>query len=278
MNLRRLRVLWLNLPVSLVESDVPGVFADNCQIVHRSNTDDLDLVVSREGIDAICFDFDYPSRSALRTFRETKLSYPSVPIIMLSVQHSEALAVWTFRTGAWDYLVKPVPQYEAERCLGALSRIAGVRQAQRARTPALHANRIPDEIAFSAKPNGSALAPAIFFVEKNFRTKIRSENVAALCGLSPFRFSRAFRDEYGLNFRDYVVAYRLREACRLLENPMSTVSEVAYATGFNDPSYFTRIFKQRVGIPPSLMVGRALDQIERRESPSPFDDLPKINH
>jgi AraC-like DNA-binding protein len=73
--------------------------------------------------------------------------------------------------------------------------------------------------------------------------------------MSPFRFSREFKKTFGKTFRDYLIDYRLKEACRLLENPAATITDVTYAVGFNDPSYFSRVFKQRFGVTPSLMVG-----------------------
>ena len=53
-----------------------------------------------------------------------------------------------------------------------------------------------------------------------------------------------------------MVRYRIREACRLLRNPNAQVSEIAYAVGFSEPSYFTKTFKKLVGTPPSQVVGR----------------------
>jgi AraC-like DNA-binding protein len=95
-------------------------------------------------------------------------------------------------------------------------------------------------------------------VEKNYHAKITSEEAARLCGMSPFRFGRAFKDAFGMAFRDYVVRVRLEEAGRLLQNPQMSVTEVAYAVGFNDLSYFSRVFKRHFGVSPSMMVESAL--------------------
>ena len=74
--------------------------------------------------------------------------------------------------------------------------------------------------------------------------------------MQPFRFGRLFKDEFGIDFREYVMRYRIREACRLFRNPNAQVSEVAYAVGFSEPSYFTKTFKRLVGARPSEVVGR----------------------
>jgi DNA-binding NtrC family response regulator len=55
---------------------------------------------------AVAFvDFDFPNRQGLNLLKDTKRSFPSLPLIMLTVQHSEALAVWAFRSRVWGYVV-----------------------------------------------------------------------------------------------------------------------------------------------------------------------------
>jgi AraC-like DNA-binding protein len=78
---------------------------------------------------------------------------------------------------------------------------------------------------------------------------------AAACRMLPFKFGRQFKETYGMDFRDYVVRFRIREACRLLRNPDAQISEVGYAVGFSEPAYFTKTFKKLIGVPPSHVVG-----------------------
>ena len=251
-----LQVVWINLTVALKDPEIPPGLATHCSTTYVGGNDELKSVLARQLVDALCFDYDYPDRPGLRLLRETKAAYPTLPIVMLTMQHSEALAVWALRAKVADYLVKPVPKVELERALIGLSRAQAYRKTQSSRAPVICVNRIPDEVCYAGKPETSRLAPALYYVEKYFRSKIRGEEVAQLCGLSPFRFSRVFKDTFGITFRDYLVVHRLKEACRLLENPAASVTDVAYAAGFNDASYFTRIFRQRIGVPPSEIVGR----------------------
>jgi AraC-like DNA-binding protein len=48
-----------------------------------------------------------------------------------------------------------------------------------------------------------------------------------------------------------VLRYRILEACRLLRNPNANVTKVAYSVGFNDASYFSRVFRRFIGVSPS---------------------------
>lgn len=269
-------LLWINLTVSLKEAELPVGFQDYFDIRCCANTLDLDTAIHRRPPQVLCFDFDYPDRAGLRLLLDTKRTHPSLPIIMLTLQHSEVLAIWAFRSKVWDYLVKPVPRSETDRCLSTFLAMKRHGRSQRQRVPAIHHYRLPEEISARHRDPDSMLGPAIYYVEKYYRSKFRIENVAQACGMSPFRFSRAFKDSFDKTFRDYVVDYRLQEACRLLENPNTTVTDVAYAVGFNDPSYFARVFKQRIGTPPSMMIGQKMSRAKATETDSSDLKFPHI--
>ena len=269
-------LLWVNLTVSLREAEFPSAFRDFFEIRSCPDPYMLDDQINDRPPLAIGFDFDYPDRSGLQLLRATKRKYPSQPILMLTLQHSEALAIWAFRSKVWDYLVKPIPQREAERCSQTLLRLRELGNTQRTRAPALQGMGLPEEISNRQRTGDPALAPAVYFIEKNYRSKIRNEDVAKTCGMSPFRFSRAFKEVFGVTFRDYLLDFRLREACRLLENPTTAVTDVAYAVGFNDASYFARVFKQRLGRPPSTMVGLKNLQEKLFDGDDPELDVPDL--
>ncbi|HEY5624301.1 MAG TPA: helix-turn-helix domain-containing protein [Gammaproteobacteria bacterium] len=269
-------LLWVNLTVSLKEAEFPTGFRDYFEIRSCNDPYMLDDLLDRRLPLAACFDFDYPDRTGLQLLRATKQNFTSLPLLMLTLQHSESLAIWAFRSKVWDYLVKPLPRREIDRCSRSLLEIRSFGKSQQHRSPAIRGITLPDEISDRPRKGDPALAPAIYFIEKNFRTKIRSEDVAKICGMSPFRFSRAFKDSLGSTFRDYLLDFRLKEACRLLENPTIAVTDVAYAVGFNDASYFARVFKQRIGIPPSTMVGQKNIGAKRVEGDDPDIDIPDI--
>ncbi len=248
----RLKLLCIDLTVAGREADLPQGFLDHCDVRYSGKTQPIEPQLRRGRPDVVCFDFDYPDRASLNLAAAVKQSWPSLPMIIMTVQHSEALAVWAFRSRFTDYLVKPVPPADVERCVALLYEICGDKRVQnRRRMPSLPVP-MPDEAPMPVTSENSLL-PAVSFVENNFHTKIQSDEVARLCAMSPFRFSRAFKEAFGLPFREYVVRVRLKEACRLLENPQASITEVAYAVGFNDISYFSRMFKRYIGVSPSVL-------------------------
>ena len=72
----------------------------------------------------------------------------------------------------------------------------------------------------------------------------RIGEVAQLCGLGPFQFSRAFKHDLGTTFREFLIQRRINHALQLFGNPKASVTEVAFAAGFNDLSYFARVFRR----------------------------------
>ena len=93
--------------------------------------------------------------------------------------------------------------------------------------------------------------PALAYIESNFRDKITSAQVAKACSMDAFKFSRTFKAAFGITFKEYLVRIRIKEACRLLEKPDISITEVAYLCGFSDASYFSKVFRRFAGVCPS---------------------------
>ena len=249
--MNRPRLLWVDLTVSVKHAELPNVFTEGCDIEICPDVSRLHETIEDGSIQGVCFDMDYPDHNGLDLLRKTKIRYPRLPILLLTLQHSESLAVWAFRSRVLDFLVKPVSRGEFHRCLQTLRYVTNVSVNQPSRTQGDHIAPIPPEIPLTMRTDDVRLLPALYYVKQNFRFKVRNEAVSELCEMSPFRFSRSFRETYGITFQDYVIRYRILEACRLLRNPNTNVTDVAYAIGFNDASYFSRTFRRYVGTSPS---------------------------
>ena len=244
--------LWLDMTVSVRDAGAPSGFENAFEIQHRSPLASIHSDVDRLKPVVAFFDFDFPTKPGLQLLRDTKREFPSLPLVMLTVQHSEALAVWAFRSRVWDYMVKPIPRSEVERCVHSLEEMLVLRRSQATRTAAIPGATIPEEHRSGGRDLGSlTLAAAVSYVEQSYSSKITSAQAAALCGLSAFQFSRSFKDTYDVTFQEYVMRFRIREACRLLRNPAAQVADVAALVGFGDPSYFCKIFKRYTDTSPS---------------------------
>ena len=202
--------------------------------------------------DVICFNFDFPAMSGLRLIPEAKKRCPSSPILLLTQQNSCELALWALRSRVFDLLVKPA---QAEEVAHTFERIAAALQARRCQTerkPQGLTTQLPAETRY--RPH-TAVAPrlqaALAHIAKNFLRPIPESEVALLCNMSPSRFCREFKAAFQVTFVEYLANYRMDQAKRLLTNPSMPVADVAAAVGFNDPSYFTRVFRKQEGVSPS---------------------------
>ncbi len=92
---------------------------------------------------------------------------------------------------------------------------------------------------------------ACVYITENFHKSISLEEVAQTVHLSPYYFSRIFKAEQGCNFVDFLTKVRIDKAKQLLQNPEQTVVRVASEAGYQDASYFCRVFRQEVGVTPN---------------------------
>ena len=100
-------------------------------------------------------------------------------------------------------------------------------------------------------PKGTGVALATQFVDDHFHEKFPASAIASHCGLSRFQFSRSFHAAYGITFREYLLRHRIRAACDRLLRGDQPVTEIAFAVGFHDGSYFARMFRRYTGVLPS---------------------------
>jgi len=243
--------LWVDLTVTTNESELSPIFDEVFEI--RTCVDDRrpEDEIDRMSPAGVCFDFDYPDRYLLIQVVELKRRFPSIPMLVMTLQHSEALAVWAYRNGMLDYLVKPVPEIELRSCIERVIKVHELKDGQRCRQHSLERSPMPHDVPTSTRSIEAKLAPSIYYVQQNFGRHIYSAVVARLCSLSATHFSRAFKQAFTMTFQEFLLRYRIAEACRQFRVPGAAISDVAYGVGFSDASYFSRVFKRYVGVPPS---------------------------
>jgi two-component system response regulator YesN len=88
------------------------------------------------------------------------------------------------------------------------------------------------------------------FIKENIATELELEKVASNFSLSVYYFSRTFKEVTGTNFSDYINKCRIDIAKELLSNGEMNVKEVCYKVGYNDPNYFSKVFKKYEGVSP----------------------------
>ncbi|CAN5533576.1 AraC family transcriptional regulator [soil metagenome] len=92
---------------------------------------------------------------------------------------------------------------------------------------------------------------AIQYMQQNLTHTVTLDNIAQAAHLSVSFFSRKFKQDTGYAPIEYFNHLRTQQACQLLHFSKLRINEVASKIGIDDPFYFSRLFKQQMGISPA---------------------------
>ena len=115
----------------------------------------------------------------------------------------------------------------------------------------------------------SALKKADRYIQNNFTRKISLDEIAEASGLSAPYFSSIFKEEMGENLSSYLNRLRVEKAAHLLSETDFTLSKIAASCGFEDQSWFSKIFQNYTGINPGKY---------RQEKRNPALEIPENSH
>jgi len=88
------------------------------------------------------------------------------------------------------------------------------------------------------------------YIQKNYSCPISVEEIAQECYYSKSHFMKFFKETMGMSFTQYLNDYRLNIAGQTLRSTTDNISDIAQNTGFENLSYFTRMFKKKYGMTP----------------------------
>jgi transcriptional regulator GlxA family with amidase domain len=89
------------------------------------------------------------------------------------------------------------------------------------------------------------------WIAQNYACASPVATMAERSGLKPRTFARRFRTATGYLPMDYVHALRVEEAKQIIETETAAIDEVGFNVGYDDPTFFRRLFKRRVGLTPA---------------------------
>ena len=89
------------------------------------------------------------------------------------------------------------------------------------------------------------------YISRNYKKDLSLESMSREMDMSPYYFSKLFKEVTGTNFVEYVTSIRIRRAKELLREGKSSVKQICQEIGYGDPNYFSRIFKKWTGQTPT---------------------------
>ena len=92
---------------------------------------------------------------------------------------------------------------------------------------------------------------ALTWIERHWRDPISIEEYAARNRITPCWFRQKFKQYTGVSPMQHIISLRMTNALNMLENTDYNISQIAYAVGYDNPSYFRRLFRKHMGMSPS---------------------------
>jgi len=179
-----------------------------------------------------------------------ELATSHIPVILLTARSTVENQIEGFETGADDYVPKPFSFELLEARIRNL-----IESRRKLRKIFSGMQRIVPEDITTNKTDRQFIEKAINLVESNLGNSEFdvSSFAAEMCVSRSFLHKKltAITDQ---SATDFINTIRLKKSTELLSSLQYNVSEVAYAVGYNDPKYFSRIFKRQFGKAPSELL------------------------
>ena len=98
--------------------------------------------------------------------------------------------------------------------------------------------------------NPIPIKKSLSHINAYYYTDIKIPALARIEGLSTSRYNALFKELMGTSPCEYIIKTRLKFACELLSTTELSIKEIAVTVGYRDPHFFSRIFKEKLGLTP----------------------------
>lgn len=247
-----------NLPKALIIEDNKDVaFYLKLCLQHKyqclfANNGDLGLEKAFDKIpDIIICDVMMPEKNGFEVCKilKTDVRTDHIPIIMLTAKTSEKDRLKGLQHGVDAYLTKPFLKTEL---LTRLDQLVLLRQRMMQSFSKDKISQILDSKANN--PELKFLQKVITIIQENMDDpNLGSRHIAQKMKLSESQIYRKLKAITGKSTAVFIRSVRLESAKDLIQTTDKSISEIAYEVGFNDPSWFSRAFKEEFGQPPSAL-------------------------
>ena len=198
--------------------------------------------------DIVITDIRLPGQDGLQMLSHTPVSHA----VILSGYTDFGYTQTAIRLGVFDYLQKPIDPDQLEATLKSLVQRMKEEDQDLIRLKSTRHQETDNElIPLPRTVNNHIINSAIGYIASNFSRPVGLQEAASYLALSESHLSRLFKEETGLNFLQYLNAWRINKAAQMMKDPRKNISEIATGCGFPTPGYFAKIFKRFSGYTPT---------------------------
>ena len=250
------RVNIAGLPTALVVEDQQDVrkyicskLAENYTLIEAKNGREGFEIAKDQIPDIVISDVMMPETDGFELCRLLKTNdlTSHIPVILLTARAEDIDKLTGLETGADAYLIKP---FNSKELLVRVHNLINLRNGLRKK----FSNKLivkPNEITVTSQ-DSRFMQRLLDTVEKHISDeKFSVEQLAVEFNMSPSQINRKLKAIINQSTAAFIRSVRMERAMKLLKNNEATIADVAYETGFTEPSYFSRVFKSYFGYPPS---------------------------
>lgn len=224
-------------------------------LVAENGVQALELLQEKE-IDLVICDVLMPEMNGFELCKQIKsnISFSHIPVILLTALSEDNQRMYGFAKGADNYIQKP---FNIE--IVKLRIIQLLEERKRLRDTFSHQMSTLSEPVTTLEKienmDDLFLKKFISLLETNYNDpNFNIEKGSDQLGLSRVHLYRKVKELTGATPSDFLRNFRLKRAAALLEQQSMTISEIAYATGFTSPAYFSKCFRTVYSITPTEYV------------------------
>lgn len=220
----------------------------NFKILKAENGKQALKVIEAENPELIITDLMMPVMDGLELTNIVKsdLKTCHIPVIMLTAKASQEHKIEGLEVGADSYIPKPFNKKHLQVRVRKL-----IESKKRIRIHYRESNDFTDQNDSINKLDQQFLKKACEAIESNFQNyDYGVEELSKDVSLSRVHLYRKIKNLTDLSASEFIRSVKLKKASSLLLESDSSISQIAYQTGFASPSYFSKCFKERFKISP----------------------------
>jgi YesN/AraC family two-component response regulator len=184
-------------------------------------------------------DIEMPQGSGLDLFEWVKAYHPQTECIFVTCHDEYSFLRAAMQLGSCDYILKPVDYDQLNETLGEVVNRLADREKRVARPESALKLTMQDSTS-----SNRYVAQIIDYISEHLTETIAIADIAEKLHLNAQYIMRLFKKEVGCPVLQYITATRIALAVRYLTETNISVAEVALLCGFDNYSYFIRIFKR----------------------------------
>ena len=210
-------------------------------------------ILAKENVSLVISDVMMPEMNGYELCKRIKsdIAFSHIPVILLTALSDDKQRMYGIASGADEFIQKPFHIEELKlRIVRLLEERARLRNAfaQELQSPAASDLKIGK----TESMDDVFMRKFMALIEEAYPDSDFSiEKASDMLGLSRVHLYRKVKELTGVTPTDFLRNYRLKRAAALLREKGRNVNEVAYATGFSSPPYFSKCFKAAYTVTPT---------------------------